>query len=185
MICINWDGFPQYAARCVRALVQALGDEKLVVLARRPTVPIQGMEDLCGCPVVWIERNESRGVADLCGEMPRYMCVSGWFDPLYNRWRDEVRASGGHVSCACDNNYVLDALGVNARGCAMLSKELLRMLRFKWRVRGKYDSFFVPGKSGRKLLRFYGVPDKLIFEGMYAADSSLFQRGPSLGRRKK
>ena len=185
MICINWDGFPQYAARCVRALVKALDGEQVIVVSRRPTVPIRGMEEICGCPVVWVDENERRSISDVCGGMPRYMCVSGWFLPLYNRWRDEVRMAGGRVSCACDNNYVLDALGPESHAFGIWAREQLRALRFKWYVKSKYDSFFVPGKSGRKLLRSYGVPNNMIYEGMYSADCTLFRPGPILSRRPR
>lgn len=183
MICINWDGFPQYGARCVGALVKAVKDERVVVVAMRPDVPIAGMEELAGCPVIWVDRNERRSIREICGEMPRYISVSGWSSPLYNRWRDEVRAAGGRASCGCDNNYALDLKNFSLRKIKLLIREVLNSLRFRLKARRKYDAFFVPGKSGRKLLRFYGVEDQAIFEGAYAADASLFHDGEILTQR--
>lgn len=178
MICINWTGFPQYGARCVRALVDALPNERCVVVAMRPDVPIRGMEELAGCPVVWVKSDEKRSISDVCGETPRLMTVSGWFSPLYNRWRDEVHAAGGCVVCGSDNN--LDIHGL----CSFLI-EILKAIRFRLLYRNKYDLFLVPGKSGRRLMKFYGVPDDQIVEGSYGADKTLFFNGAPLSERPK
>lgn len=178
MICINWTGFPQYGARCVRALVDALPDERCMVVAMRPDVPICGMEELAGCPVVWVEPGEKRSILDVCGEMPKLMTVSGWFSPLYNRWRDEVRAAGGRVICGSDNN-------LDFHGMCSFFIEVLKALRFRLFYRRKYHLFFVPGKSGHRLMRFYGVPDDQIVEGSYGADKTLFFDGPPLPERPK
>ena len=178
MICINWDGFPQYGARCVRALVRALRDERVVVVARRPAVPIQGMEDICECTVVWIDSAEKRGIAEICGEMPRFISIAGWFSPLYNRWRDELRAAGGRVICGSDNN--LDFHGIRS-----VIIETLKAIRFRLLYRSKYDYFLVPGRSGCRLMKFYGVPDDRIVEGSYGADKTLFFNGAPLSERPK
>ena len=178
MNCFIWTGFPQYGARCVRAIVKAMPEEKFIVVAMRPNVPIRGMEEIAGCPVVWVEPDERRSIAEICGEMPRYIGVSGWFSPLYNRWRDEVRAAGGRVGCGSDNNFDIHGFG-------SLFVEVLKALRFRLLYRNKYDFFFVPGKSGHRLMRFYGVPDDRIIEGSYGADDALFFNGLPLAERPK
>ncbi len=178
MICFNWTGFPQYGARCVRALVSALPEEQCVVVAMRPDVPIRGMEELAGCPVIWVTPDEQRGIAEVCGEMPRWIGVSGWFSPLYNRWRDEVRAAGGRVICGSDNNY-------HIHGIRSFFIEVLKSIRFRFLYLNKYDQFLVPGKSGRRLMRFYGVSDDRIVEGSYGADNTLFFNGAPLPERPK
>lgn len=178
MICFNWTGFPQYGARCVRAFVEAMPGEKCVVVAMRPGVPIRGMEEIAGCPVVWITPDERRSIVDVCGEMPSWIGVSGWFSPIYNRWRDEVKAAGGRVICGCDNNLYIG-------GLRSFLKEAVKSLRFRLFFRKKYDAFLVPGKSGRRLFRFYGVPDEQIVEGSYGADHALFFDGPPLSERPK
>ncbi len=178
MNCFIWTGFPQYGARCVRAIVKAMPEEKFIVVAMRPNVPIRGMEEIAGCPVVWVDTDERRSIVEICSEMPRYIGVSGWFSPLYNRWRDEVRAAGGRVGCGSDNNFDIHGFG-------SLFVEVLKALRFRLLYRNKYDFFFVPGKSGHRLMRFYGVPDDRIVEGSYCADNTLFFNGPPLTERAK
>ena len=178
VVCINWDGFPQYGARCVRALVEKMPEERFVVVAMRPQVPVRGMEELAGCPVVWVRPDERGGVAEVCGDTPSLMIVAGWFSPLYNRWRDEVRTSGGQTICTCDNN-------LNAQGIRSYIIEVLKAVRFRLFYRNKYDLFFVPGKSGRRLMRFYGVPNDRIVEGLYGADETVFFNGPPITKRPK
>lgn len=172
MICFAWDGFPQYAARCIRAFVEAT-NERVVVAATRPSVPIKGMEKLCGCDVIWVERNDSRRSVDLIGDLPRLLIVSGWYVPAFNRLREDVRDSGGCAICMCDNNFVFGFL------------ECIKAIRFRMLYRDKFNAFFVPGKSGVRLLRFYGVPRKKIATGMYSADATLFRDGLPLAKRQK
>lgn len=173
MICFIWDGFPQYAARCVGAFARS-ADERVVVVASRPAVPIKGMEEACGCDVFWIDYGDKRSLCDIIGERPRAAIVSGWFSPTINRWRDEVRGVGGHVIAMCDNNW---------HGFSF--RELAKALRFRALFRNKYDGFFVPGNSGVRLLRFYGVPEKKIATGLYAADAAVFRDGKPIPEREK
>lgn len=171
MIIFAWSGFPQYAARCVGAFVRSTS-ETITVIATRPRVPVKGMEDLCGCLVRWIRPDEP---FDLSTFQPSNLTliVGGWGIPAFNRLADEVRHRGGRVICMVDNSFVLSA------------KEIVKAIRFRLKLRKTYDGFFVPGKSGRRLLRFYGVPDEKIAEGMYSADESLFTPGPPLSKREK
>lgn len=172
MICFAWSGFPQYAARCIRAFVRST-QERVVVLGTRPSVPIVGMELLCGCEVKWVERDQSFSVQETLGEVPRLLILSGWHVPTFNRLCDEVRRTGGRAICMCDNNFSFSLM------------ECLKSLRFRMLYRRKYDGFFVPGKSGLRLLEFYGVATDRIETGMYSADATLFKDGRSLATRQK
>lgn len=161
MICFAWDGLPQYAAREIGAFAKG-SVERVVAIATRPLVPIAGMEEYIGCPLVWVEPNAKPDLQALFGELPRVLVLSGWNIPAFTRCRDRVRAHGGKAFAMVDNN--------NGRSV----KDYLRALRFRLFLRNKYDGFLVPGASGRQLLHFYGVPDALIAEGLYAADETLF-----------
>lgn len=173
MICIAWHGFPQYAARCVGAFVVSTS-ERVVVVATKPKVPIAGMESCCRCEIRWVDETTcSDTLMELLGECPRVLVMTGWGIPLFNRFRDEARDQGARIIGMVDNNF-----------CFSLH-EIVKSFRFRILIRRHYDAFFVPGKSGRKLLRFYGVPDRLITEGMYSADASIFHDGKPLTERPK
>ena len=78
MICFAWNGFPQYAARCVRELVKKT-NEKVVVVATTPSVPIKGMEDVCGCEVIWVKDNCAiEELVPFKVEDIKLLVVSGW-----------------------------------------------------------------------------------------------------------
>lgn len=172
MICIAWSGFPQYAARCVGAFVRST-DERVVVVATKPLVPIRGMEKYCECEIKWVDENAQIDILELLGEMPRVILLGGWGIRLFNDLRDQVRSAGGKALVAVDNNYQFSF------------KELLKAIRFRLNLRGCYDGYFVPGKSGVKLLRFYGVSKDRIQVGMYAADASLFKSTVPICERPK
>ena len=172
MICFAWYGFPQYAARCIGTFV-ASTNERVVVVATRPTVPIEGMERVCGCEVCWVSADDVRTLKDLLGEVPRAIVVSGWGVSVFNAYRDEVRNAGGKAIAMIDHNFRFSF------------KELVKAVRFRLLLRNKFDGFFVPGKSGQRLLRFYGVNEERIATGMYSADSSLFTQGKPLVEREK
>ena len=172
MICFAWSGFPQYAARCIGAFVERTKKECFVV-ATRPSVPVKGMEELCHCPVRWIERDDVPEVVRLLGKMPECVVVSGWGVRAFNCLCGQVQLAGRPIYAMVDNNYMASF------------REVLKMVRFRLFIRRKYAGFLVPGNSGVRLLRFYGVPKGKIFKGMYAADSSLFHDGLPLPQREK
>ena len=169
MIVFAWSGFPQYAARCVGAFAD-ISDEPVAVVATRPVVPIKGMERLCHCSVEWVGQDEATSIA---ANSISTLIVSGWGIPSFDRLARSVRAAGGKVVAMVDNNF------------RWSFREFIKSVRFRIFLRRKFDAFFVPGRSGRRLLRFYGVPDNLIFEGMYSADGSLFRDGMPLAKREK
>lgn len=173
MICFAISGLSQYMARCIGLFV-ASSDEEVVVVATRPRVPIMGMEECVHCRIVWTDA--SGDVAEVISEigvMPRVLIEDGWNVVIFNDLRNKVHDVGGKVVCMVDNNYRFSV------------KECVKSLRFRLMLRNRYDGFLVPGVSGVKLLRFYGVPADKISRGMYSADRTLFCPGPSLEKRQK
>lgn len=183
MICFAWDGFPQYGARAVAALVHAT-TERVVVLATRPSVPVEGMEMLAGCEVRWLQSFNSRdgvfedgtpfrGLHETFGETPRALFTSGWRKAQVRALRREVRAAKGRVFALCDND------------CQVTWRTLVKALHFRLFVRRNYDGVFVPGVSGARLMRLYGMPPGRVATGMYTADETLFHDGSPLRCRPK
>ena len=64
-------------------------------------------------------------------------------------------------------------------------RQMLGAPWFRLCQRRKFSAVLVPGKSGKRLARWYGMPDEKIFEGMYGADPRLFFNGPPLSKRSK
>lgn len=177
MICFAWGGFPQYAARLVGAFA-GTSPERVVVAGKKPAVPVEGMEKYTKCELKWVSPYEKVSLYDLFGEWPRVLFTTGWCWPAFNHFRDQVRAHGGKVVAMVDNNY-------DIHGLKDWMREILKAIRFRLFLRSKYDAFFVVGKSGRRILRFWGAKDEQIYEGLYAADETLFTPGPPIAERPK
>lgn len=172
MICFAWSGLPQYAARCIAAFARTT-KERVVVVATRPAVPIEGMDQIIPGGVIWVEGNGSKTLIELTGEEPAVLIVSGWAIPQFNLFGDEMRKSGGRVFAMSDGNVASKIV------------TFLRAIRFRLMLRKKYNGFFVPGMAGMRLFQSFGVPREKIATGMYAADDTLFHDGLPLTARPK
>ena len=171
-IAFSWHGLPQYAARQLAAASAELGQDCPVV-GSRAQVPIQGVEAALGRPVHWVEATHPTTWRKLDLDVPRIFFQSGWAYPAFNALGDEVRAAGGKVCLLMDNNWRGDL------------RQMAGAPWFRAFQRRKFSAVLVPGKSGRRLARWYGMPDGKIFEGMYGADPQLFFNGPPLANRPK
>lgn len=171
-VAFSWNGLPQYAARLIAG---AFREHAVLypVVGSRPTVPVRGVEEALGQPVHWVDASQYVSWAQLGLPVPKVYFQSGWAYPAFNSLGDEVRANGGKVCLLMDNNW-------KGNFRQMLGAPWFRLFQ-----RHKFDAVLVPGKSGRRLARWYGIPGHAIFEGMYGADPSLFFDGPPLAERPK
>ena len=169
-IAFSWNGLPQYAARLLAAVRQERG-QTFPVIGSRPAVPVGGIEEALGWPAHWVEATRPVSWKELGLPVPKVFFQSGWAYPAFNSLGDEVRAAGGKVCLLMDNNWRGDL------------RQILGAPWFRLCQRRKFSAVLVPGKSGRRLARWYGMPDEKIFEGMYGADPQLFFNGPPLSAR--
>ena len=163
---------PQYAARLISAAIKGL-NQPCAVIGSRPEVPVRGVEEALGQEVHWVDARSRASWVALGLAVPQVYFQSGWAYPAFNSLGDEVRAAGGKVCLLMDNNW---------RGSF---RQMLGAIWFRLCQRHKFAAVLVPGKSGRRLARWYGMPEEAIFEGMYGADPQLFFNGPSLADRPK
>lgn len=172
MICFAWPGFPQYASRCIAAFVRK-SQERVVVVATVPDVPVRGMEKIVGCPVVWVASDEYDNLLTRIGGIPRVLFCGGWAESAFYSLRRSVRQTGGRVFALVDNNYDNSIL------------QVVKKWRFRVFKRRVFDGYMVPGVSGVRLLQYYGVPSTHIETGLYSADDSIFHNGVALPSRGK
>ena len=172
MICFTWWGLTQYAARAIEAF-NKISTEPVVVVATRPkSSPVEGMEKILTCPLIWVEESDTEVVSRL-PEVPRVLFVSNWNLKCFRQIEDAVRARGGIKVAMIDTDFSLSL------------RAILRAIRFRLKIRSRFDKFFVVGASGSKLLRLYGVSKARIHQGLYGADASLFKNGLPLQERPK
>jgi len=168
MICIANGGIPYYAAGAIRQFAASCS-ESVRVVATASDVPktVDGSLE-----IAWVTDDDARTLREVLGEVPRILVVSGWFIPSFNRFVDEVRANGGRVIVCSDNR------------CTGSWRDLLRAAKFRLTLRRKFDAMMVPGKSGLKLARLYGMGDR-VAGGLYTADPTVFCGGRPLAEREK
>ncbi|MEY3813132.1 MAG: hypothetical protein RI910_1264 [Verrucomicrobiota bacterium] len=171
-VAFSWNGLPQYAARLIAAAIRTHCSACNVV-GSRPTVPVRGVEQALGQPVYWVDAGQPASWKGLGLPVPKVYFQSGWAYPAFNALGDEVRAVGGKVCLLMDNNWRGDL------------RQWVGAAWFRLCQRHKYAAVLVPGKSGRRLAHWYGVPDHQIWEGMYGADPRIFFDGPPLSTRPK
>lgn len=161
-IVVAWKGLPAYGARLIRAGRERL-DCDFHVLATKPDVPIQGMEEILGGNLTWIDARTKPSWRDLQIPVPKVFIHTGWGYPFFLSLADEVRSSGGKVVGMFDNCWKGNF------------RQLLGGLYFRFFRRRHYAAVWVPGKSARGLAKYIGFSDNFIFEGMYGADPKVFE----------
>lgn len=188
MICFTWWGLTQYAARAIEAFNKVSKESVCVVATRPQSSPVKGMERILTCPIVWVEENDTDYLPQL-PELPRVIFVSNWNLPCWKTLERAVKANGGKTIAMVDTNCVClsDVGGLRLRwsDVKIWLRQLVQAVRFRVKIRSRFDAFFVVGASGAKLMRLYGVPRGKVFQGLYGADSSLFTNGIPLAERPK
>lgn len=171
-VAFSWKGLPQYAARQLSSAIRVLG-VPCEVVATRPTAPFRGMEECLGQSVHWVEEGQNRSWDSLGLPVPEVFFQSDWSFSPFDALGDEVRVAGGRVCLLMDNDWRGDL------------RQWLGGLWFRLSIRRKFAAVLVPGRSGSRLARWFGMSKEGIFEGLYGADPAVFFNGAPLRDRPK
>ena len=169
LIAFAWPGLPDYAARCIRAVIDR-HPGRVAVIGTRPEVPIEGMELSLGQSVHWIEGRRR----DLCWSKlglipPTLFFQGGYYLPAFSALGAECHATGGAVVGLSDATWQ-----------GYWRQVLVDPIRHRLLLRPKFDGWFVPGRSGLRHARIMGHPPEGTQEGMLGADPALFNGGGQL-----
>lgn len=169
-----WSGLPDYAARCIRALI----DKKVCevqVIGTRPSVPIEGMEHSLGQKVFWInEKDKDVSFAELGLDRPGIFICGGYSVPAFQALTKICNRSKVPVILMADNIAPVSRLQLWAQ-----------MLRHRYLLSRKFAGIFVPGQAGFEYARQLGYDRASIETGLYSADPRLFSPGRALRERPK
>lgn len=151
-------------------------EEEVELVAFPPVhseVPIAGVESIITRKITWITASEKRTLNKLLGRIPRILVVAGWHLPCLTSFMREVRGHGGQVIGMSDNAFHFSLV------------EIIKAIRFRLFLRGKYNGMMVPGVSGLKMMRYYGMLSELVTTGLYSAPRNIFYSSKSLCERDK
>jgi glycosyltransferase involved in cell wall biosynthesis len=171
-IVMAWKGLPAYGARLIRGALDA-ASEPVTVIGTRATVPVEGIEDILGAPVSWIEDAKPIGWAELGLTPPPLFFQTSWATPAFNSLTAEVKRAGGKVVCLHDNQFKGNL------------KQIVGAVYYRVYLGRRYDAGWCPGVSGHRFLRFIGVPERDIYEGLYSGWTEMFHPGPTLDQRPR
>jgi glycosyltransferase involved in cell wall biosynthesis len=161
-VAVAWSGIPKYAAAALRHGIERLGQDVSVV-ATRAAVPIQGVDEVLGRQIHWIQEDEPASFAQIGIPVPKVLFITGWYVPSFLSLAHEVRRRGGVVIVMVDNCYRGDI------------RQALGGVVYRIRYQSLFDHAWVPGASAYKLMRSYGVPEDRISFGLYTADTKIFR----------
>ena len=166
---IFWEGFPACGLLTKKVLENF---DDVVLLATRPTVPFQGLEEKLGHPITWLENPN-----DIWNLQEKYsdrnlILHTGWNHPGWLRYDKEQKKKGAKIVVVVDNSYRGDF------------RQFLGAVWFRLKLRRIFDGAFVPGKSATKLMRFLGMPADKIFTGNYGAYSKIYFETTPIQERK-
>jgi glycosyltransferase involved in cell wall biosynthesis len=143
-----------------------------IVVGTRPDLSYDAIEKVSGLPVHWIDPADATASWSRLGTpVPEVLIVSGWAMPAFNELGRQVRANGGAVIVMVDNRWRGDL------------RQWLAPLVFNTKYRGWFKAAIVPGKAARRFVRFLGIPNDAIFEGLYSGNPHVFVPGPPLHER--
>jgi glycosyltransferase involved in cell wall biosynthesis len=172
-IAVAWAGLPPYGLNAIRALVVRLA-VRPIVIGTRPDTSYDAVETLAALPIHWIdERDDSVSWLRFAEKVPSVFIVSGWGTPSFNELGRQVRKNGGSVIAMVDNRWRGDL------------RQLVAPAVFRTKYRNWFKAAIVPGTSAREYVRYLGLPDAAIHEGLYGGNSAVFVPGPPLNERPK
>lgn len=169
-VAIAWHGLPLYAASAIAAAIGE-GRRPIDVIATRPLVPAEGMEEVIRQPVMWIEAGDRPTFRSWHRAVPRVLFISGWSVPSFRSLAGEVKRAGGRVVGMVDNSFRGDL------------RQCVGAVAYRVLYRSLFDHVWVPGRAATRLMQFYGVPRARISQGLYTCDSSIFRHTAQLVER--
>ena len=164
---------PTYGLNNIRAL-RAYFDIVPVVVGTRPDVSYDVIQRVSGLPIHWVDPTDATVAwTRLPTAVPDVLIVSGWATPAFNALGKQVRRNGGAVIAMVDNRWRGDL------------RQWISPIVFRTKYRNWFQAAIVPGKSSRQFVRYLGIPDKAIYEGLYSGNPLVLEPGPPLHERPK
>ena len=170
-VAVAWNGLPMYAAAMLRRAFDLWGEEATVI-GTKPLVPAQGMDHVLRREVIWLaDEYAGTSFGRIGASVPEVLFVSGWTVPAFLSLCREVKRKGGHVVVMVDNCYRGDL------------RQFVGAIAYRSFLGRLFDHVWVPGQSARRLMRYYGVHEDRITEGLYTCDTSVFTAQKPIGER--
>lgn len=169
-VAISWNELPKYAAYPLREIIKKNPDIEIVSIKSK--LPIKNLEKIIKKKIYWVKDKRLKW-SDLGLKIPDIFFQAGWYKKSFSSLGQEVKSSGGKVVLLSDNSYKNNL------------RQKIGSIIYKVKYLNYFDATWVPGYSGNKLMKYFGVPQKKIFEGLYCSNPDIFEKGMAIKKRKK
>lgn len=163
IIAIIWNGLPFYAANVIARARMHHPAHEFWIVSTPVGVPYVGIEELLGARVKWIDSTKKISWSEIQIPIPDVCIITSWNHKAYMALASEARAKRCAKIIAMVDNYFHGTF-----------KQWGGAFYFRLRLRRLFSAMWVPGARGRKFMRFLGMSDPCIFEGLYTADPLIF-----------
>ncbi|MCX6757902.1 MAG: glycosyltransferase [Candidatus Nomurabacteria bacterium] len=169
-ILLFWDGFPA-CGLLIKKVVEKYKDD-IVVVATKSKVPYENLEKILGHNIIWLDNaNDIWNRKDEFGYR-NLIIHTGW---KYSGWLKYDRYMKKHCNAKTivqvDNRYRGDL------------RQYFGALWFRIYLRKFFDGALVPGKQGKKLMKFLGMKENRIYTGLYGAYEGIFKETTPIEKR--
>ena len=172
LIAISWSHMPPYAAKLINSGIKGIG-QSVAIISSEPAVLQHEVDSILQQSVNWINPNQDLTWSKIGIDVPHIFFQSGWSITAFNKLGTEVKQNGGKLICISDNSW------------KNTPRQWLAALFSRLYYRKHFDAVWVPGISGMQLMKFYGMPENRIYQGLYSADSKIFFHRDSIEKRAK
>lgn len=172
-VSIAWKWLPHYAAAVIGCSRTLATSKNVHLLGTKSTRPYGDLDRVAKRPIRWLKEGGEFTWADLQTAVPQLFICSGWAESAFLSLAKDCKQNGGQVVAMVDNRWRGDL------------RQRIGALVYRLRYQKLFDAVWVPGASGRRLMRYFGVPNEKIFDGLYGANLDLFQMGSSVDERPK
>ena len=157
---IFWEGFPACGLLTKKVLIEY---PDTVLMATRPKVAFEGLEDMLGHKIVWLEDpNDIWEMRDQYADR-NFILHTGWRYPGWRKYDQlQKKSVGAATVVVVDNSYRGDL------------RQHMGAAYFRLYLKRFFDAAFVPGQQGVKLMQFLGMPEDRIFTGNYGASEDIY-----------
>lgn len=172
-VAIAWKWFPFYAASSIGQLSKADSSFELKLYGTRSARPFKGLDQVAGLPIRWLPEGANLSWMELDERPPDLLISTGWQEKSFLSLARATKQAGGHCVTMVDNRWRGDW------------RQRIGAFYYRLFLGRVFDGAWVPGESGVRLMRSFGVRSQCLWTGLYGADTARFQLGPELSERPK
>tara|TARA_A100001015_G_scaffold97282_1_gene107982 strand:- start:13335 stop:14363 length:1029 start_codon:yes stop_codon:yes gene_type:complete len=169
-IAISWNELPKYVAYPLKIIIKK--NPKIKIISIRSKLPIKNLEKIINKKIYWIKNHKLKW-RDLGLKIPDIYFQAGWYKKSFSSLGKEVKNNGGKVVLLSDNSFKNNL------------RQKIGSIIYKIKYLNFFDAVWVPGRLGVRLMKFFGVPNQEIFQGLYCSNQHIFKKGKTISKRQK